>query len=254
MSDQDSVMISFQAPADRERFYDVLIMQDDLVCLKRDTVCCCEISFILALFRLFSVRGLGVLCLTCVRQIEQATKKWQQRELTNYEYLMFLNLNADRTFNDLRQYPVFPWVIQDYNSEVLDLTATSTFRDLSKPIGALNSVRLDYLRCVIGRSLSSVSLARLCLCCGCFDLIVFLTVCCVAMQKAVSRDAARQAGGGAGPPAAIHVRQSLLDPQLCHPLSCARRPRVRAQPAERRVRHARPSVLERRGHLDFCLQ
>lgn len=45
MSDQDSVMISFQAPADRERFYDVLIMQDDLVCLKRDTVCCCEIFF-----------------------------------------------------------------------------------------------------------------------------------------------------------------------------------------------------------------
>lgn len=37
-----------------------------------------------------------------------------------------------RTFNDLNQYPVFPWVITNYESEELDLTLPSNFRDLSK--------------------------------------------------------------------------------------------------------------------------
>lgn len=39
-----------------------------------------------------------------------------------------------RTYNDLNQYPVFPWVITNYESEELDLTLPSNFRDLSKVI------------------------------------------------------------------------------------------------------------------------
>lgn len=39
---------------------------------------------------------------------------------------------AGRTYNDLNQYPVFPWVITNYDSEELDLTLPSNFRDLSK--------------------------------------------------------------------------------------------------------------------------
>lgn len=39
-----------------------------------------------------------------------------------------------RTYNDLNQYPVFPWVITNYDSEELDLTLPSNFRDLSKVI------------------------------------------------------------------------------------------------------------------------
>ena len=52
-----------------------------------------------------------------------------------------LNTLAGRTFNDLNQYPVFPWVVADYTSPVLDLTAPSTYRDLSRPVGALNDKR-----------------------------------------------------------------------------------------------------------------
>jgi hypothetical protein len=37
-----------------------------------------------------------------------------------------------RGYNDLNQYPVFPWVITNYESEELDLTLPSNFRDLSK--------------------------------------------------------------------------------------------------------------------------
>ncbi|CAH2051768.1 unnamed protein product [Thlaspi arvense] len=40
------------------------------------------------------------------------------------------------------EYPIFPWILSDYISEVLDHSNPSTYRDLSKPIGALNLERL----------------------------------------------------------------------------------------------------------------
>lgn len=71
---------------------------------------------------------------------------------------------ADRSFCDIMQYPVMPWVIADYTSDKLgqhqcylmklkalyplytDLDDPSTFRDLSKPIGALNEERLAFFK------------------------------------------------------------------------------------------------------------
>ncbi|XP_072302011.1 neurobeachin a isoform X25 [Eucyclogobius newberryi] len=72
------------------------------------------------------------------------TQRWQRREISNFEYLMFLNTIAGRTYNDLNQYPVFPWVLTNYDSEELDLTLPGNFRDLSKPIGALNPKRAAF--------------------------------------------------------------------------------------------------------------
>uniref|UniRef100_A0A8C0UUF2 Neutral sphingomyelinase activation associated factor n=1 Tax=Cyanistes caeruleus TaxID=156563 RepID=A0A8C0UUF2_CYACU len=71
--------------------------------------------------------------------------QWQRGHISNYQYLLHLNNLADRSCNDLSQYPVFPWIIADYSSSVLDLTKPETFRDLSKPVGALNKERLDRL-------------------------------------------------------------------------------------------------------------
>lgn len=69
------------------------------------------------------------------------TQKWQKREISNFEYLMFLNTIAGRTYQDLNQYPVFPWILTNYDSDELDLSQPTNFRDLSKPVGALNSER-----------------------------------------------------------------------------------------------------------------
>ncbi|XP_069501900.1 neurobeachin-like protein 2 isoform X3 [Ambystoma mexicanum] len=66
------------------------------------------------------------------------TQKWVWREISNFEYLMQLNTIAGRTYNDLSQYPVFPWILRDYVSETLDLNNPEVFRDLSKPIGVVN--------------------------------------------------------------------------------------------------------------------
>ena len=41
---------------------------------------------------------------------------WVNREISNFDYLM-VNSIAGRTYNDLGQYPVFPWILKDYRSD-----------------------------------------------------------------------------------------------------------------------------------------
>lgn len=74
-------------------------------------------------------------------QLAHATIRWQRREMSNFDYLMFLNTISGRSFNDLNQYPIFPWVISNYTSKELDLKDPANYRDLSKPIGALDPAR-----------------------------------------------------------------------------------------------------------------
>ncbi|XP_042895637.1 protein FAN [Parasteatoda tepidariorum] len=80
------------------------------------------------------------------RDQENMTLLWQNGAISNYDYLLYLNSLADRSFNDLTQYPVFPWVLSDYTSESIDLNDRSVFRDLTKPVGALNVDRLKRLK------------------------------------------------------------------------------------------------------------
>ncbi|ORZ26124.1 hypothetical protein BCR42DRAFT_315828 [Absidia repens] len=68
--------------------------------------------------------------------LHDLTSKWERREITNFQYLIYINAIAGRSYNDLTQYPVFPWILADYTSENLDLTDPKTFRDLTKPMGA----------------------------------------------------------------------------------------------------------------------
>lgn len=74
------------------------------------------------------------------------TQKWVNRDISNFEYLMGLNTIAGRTFNDLSQYPVFPWILSDYTSNVLDLNNVKSFRDLSKPIGVQNPKHVNEVK------------------------------------------------------------------------------------------------------------
>ncbi len=77
---------------------------------------------------------------------EAVTAKWVAGEMSNFDYLMYVNNLADRTRNDLAQYPVFPWVLCEFSEPTLDLTNPKVYRDLSKPIGALNPQRLETYR------------------------------------------------------------------------------------------------------------
>uniref|UniRef100_A0A673H665 WD repeat and FYVE domain-containing protein 3-like n=1 Tax=Sinocyclocheilus rhinocerous TaxID=307959 RepID=A0A673H665_9TELE len=73
---------------------------------------------------------------------KSVTQRWERGEISNFQYLMHLNTLAGRSYNDLMQYPVFPWILADFDSEELDLNNPKTFRNLSKPMGAQTDDRL----------------------------------------------------------------------------------------------------------------
>ncbi|KAF0034332.1 hypothetical protein F2P81_014398, partial [Scophthalmus maximus] len=73
---------------------------------------------------------------------KSVTQRWERGEISNFQYLMHLNTLAGRSYNDLMQYPVFPWILADYDCEELDLSNPKTFRNLAKPMGAQTDDRL----------------------------------------------------------------------------------------------------------------
>ena len=92
--------------------------------------------------------------------VEQASELWHAGRIDNYEYLLVLNCAAGRSFMDLSRYPVMPWVLSEYgpgpsgddgrdaankDGEAarikIDLDDERNYRDLSRPMGALNEER-----------------------------------------------------------------------------------------------------------------
>jgi hypothetical protein len=56
---------------------------------------------------------------------------------------MQLNFFSGRTYNDLTQYPVMPWILADYTSSQIDLANPCVYRDLSKPIAVQDDARVS---------------------------------------------------------------------------------------------------------------
>ncbi len=49
--------------------------------------------------------------------IKYHTNMWVDGLITNFDYIMYLNTMASRSFLDLSQYPIMPWVISNYEHE-----------------------------------------------------------------------------------------------------------------------------------------
>lgn len=113
---QENLFVAFGDMSERDRVYDV-ILRHPVVALALDK-----------------------------DSSDLVTRKWMNGQMSNYDYLMYVNSLGDRTKNDMAQYPVFPWILADYTSKSLDLNNPKTFRDLSKPVGALNPSRLEGFR------------------------------------------------------------------------------------------------------------
>ncbi|OXB55541.1 hypothetical protein ASZ78_002654 [Callipepla squamata] len=75
--------------------------------------------------------------------ITALTHLWCTGQITNFEYLTHLNKHAGRSFNDLMQYPVFPFILSDYINETLDLNDPSVYRNLIKPIAVQSKEKED---------------------------------------------------------------------------------------------------------------
>ncbi|XP_074593895.1 lysosomal-trafficking regulator-like isoform X3 [Brevipalpus obovatus] len=82
--------------------------------------------------------------LTQEKSLDAITQSWRDGYVTNFEYLTYLNKMAGRSFNDLMQYPVFPFILADYESDALNLNSPTSFRNLSKPMGVQKKSKEDY--------------------------------------------------------------------------------------------------------------
>lgn len=116
-----SALFAFEDEAERERVHTLLLRQPELGA---------ALSGSSALQRGALLEGKGSWLL-------HAQAAWVSGKVSNFEYLLYLNLAAGRSFNVLSLWPVFPWVLSDYDTDTLDLTSASSFRDFSKPVGAL---------------------------------------------------------------------------------------------------------------------
>ena len=69
--------------------------------------------------------------------VNNKMEDWQNNNISTLEYLMWLNIYSGRSFNDLTQYPVFPWLIINYSDESEEISIKDDLRNLSLPIGML---------------------------------------------------------------------------------------------------------------------
>ena len=69
---------------------------------------------------------------------------WQNYTISTLEYIMWLNIYAGRSFNDLTQYPVFPWILTNYKTDSLNLK--NDLRNLSIPMGMMDLSEKSSLR------------------------------------------------------------------------------------------------------------
>ena len=76
--------------------------------------------------------------------INHKAEDWQNYNISTLEYLMWLNIYSGRSFNDLTQYPVFPWIIKNYQSEVLNMNNDQ--RNLDLPMGMMGTSEKSIIR------------------------------------------------------------------------------------------------------------
>lgn len=70
---------------------------------------------------------------------QNAFELWNLGIISNFDYLLVLNHFGGRTFTDLTQYPIFPWIVSPIDLEK---------RDLSLPIGEIFPEKANYYKLI----------------------------------------------------------------------------------------------------------
>ena len=79
-------------------------------------------------------------------------EKWLNNEMSTFKFIMLLNIHGNRSFKDLTQYPIFPWVYPQNNAEITYINNKLNFlnltnkRDLNKPMGSMDDDLKSKLR------------------------------------------------------------------------------------------------------------
>ena len=77
--------------------------------------------------------------------LNEACNNWSKNKISNFDYLMLLNTLSGRSLRNLSQYFIFPWILQNFNNNILDWSSEKVYRDLSLPIHAIGIKNLEEL-------------------------------------------------------------------------------------------------------------
>ena len=75
-------------------------------------------------------------------KLSEILKKWKNWEIDNFELLMWFNIFGNRSYNDISQYPIFPWVLSKYKDPLKEKLETSDdydyqYREMNLPLGMM---------------------------------------------------------------------------------------------------------------------
>jgi len=68
-------------------------------------------------------------------KLSNIIENWANWKMSNFEFLIWLNFLSSRSYLDLSQYPVFPWIIKNYKEK--EITLDNDLRDLELPMGMM---------------------------------------------------------------------------------------------------------------------
>ena len=72
------------------------------------------------------------------KSISDIRDLWKNSKISSLEYLMWINIYGNRSFRDIAQYPVFPWILNDYNlSNVENIINFKAIRNFNLPMGMM---------------------------------------------------------------------------------------------------------------------
>ena len=75
--------------------------------------------------------------------LSEVTELWIKSKVSNFDYIMLLNILSGRSLNNLSQYFIFPRLLNDFNHSILNWMSSSIYRDLSYSIIASDPMNRD---------------------------------------------------------------------------------------------------------------
>ena len=66
--------------------------------------------------------------------LSEVTELWTKSKVSNFDYIMLLNILSGRSLNNLSQYFIFPRLLNDFNHSILNWMSSSIYRDFSYSI------------------------------------------------------------------------------------------------------------------------
>ena len=76
-------------------------------------------------------------------KISKIIEMWKNWEISNFELLMWLNIFSNRSYNDISQYPVFPWILGNYEDPLKTKQSISKKNKKQKKNKEENSININ---------------------------------------------------------------------------------------------------------------